>query len=179
MTIFSLASFRELMIKCDRECEQLKQCATHPEYDFILMNIVFGINHLFDWYLKDTEIEETRIQECLKLFSPYGSIDEVSKEFRRLYKLLPEFPEVDSNQEIIRKLCNKAKHFKKVGIERQGKNYTSTFGASLMQFGGERAVFGGFNHYLYFVEIGNTDVNLAELVSSQLNKWKEFTGCSV
>lgn len=179
MTIFSLASYKELLFKCECEIQILSNCKKHPDYDFTLFNIVIGLNHVFEWFLKDDNIDRDKKVLCISKFNPYASCQEVSGDFNDLYRSLNVFPDPDPYQEVIRKLCNKAKHFKKrTSIEQQDKHYTSIWGAQHMQFNGERADYGGFNHYLYFVSIDGVDINLADIVNTQFKKWIEFSECA-
>ena len=179
MSLLSLSSYNDLLQKCSRELCGLKKCESHPEYDFILFNIVLGMNHLFEWYLKEKSVERTNKLDCIKRFNPFSSPYDVSSDFKSLYRELDSFPNTNQYQEVIRKLCNKAKHFKQSSIEKQSKNYTAVFGAEYMQCGNPDAACGGFDHYIYSVEIDGSDKDLEKRVSSLLDSWNSVVETDV
>lgn len=176
--IFSLDCASDLLAKCRKEIDELNQCSTHPEYDYALFNIVVGMNHLYEWYLKDREFSLERKLKCVETFNPYSSLRVVPSDLKKLdenlYAKCASFPKLDVNQVAIRGLCNKAKHCKTEPQEVQIKNYTSVVGAKHMQAGEPEAECGGFDHYIYIVEIDGIDENLEELVKTQLKKWLPF-----
>jgi len=176
VSILSMNSYTDLLKKCIWENNQLRNCSTHPEYDYILLNIIFAMNHIFEWYLKDIELSDGKKLECIKLFNPYSETD-YPCEFKTLYKKLVDYPNVNEYQKTIRLLCNKAKHFKTAIIERQEKHFISSFGNS--RFSENGSSFGSFDHYSYFVEINSNNVDLLKLISSQLSKWEEFVKINV
>ena len=132
------------------------------------------MNHIFEWYLKENKISTELKLKCIQKFNPFSTPYDVSGDFKQFYRQFNDFPQLNLYQETIRKLCNKAKHFKKQEIERQGKNYTAVCGGENMQCGNPKAVCGGFDHYLYSVEIEGRDTDLAQVVSVQLNNWSSF-----
>ena len=174
MSILSLNSYIDLFNKCRQEFDQLNNCSSHPEYDFILFNIIMGMNHIYEWFLKEKIIEESRKLKCVREFNPFTSPYDVSGDFKQLYRKLSNFPKTNKNQEVIRKLCNKAKHFKKTEIETQGKNLTAVAGAAHMQCGEPNAVAGAFDHYTYSVDINGENVNLEILIKSHIENWGNF-----
>ena len=112
--------------------------------------------------------------ECIETFNPFNSPYDVSGDFKQLYRELKDFPKPDLYQVTIRKLCNKAKHFKINKIEQQDKNYTAICGGVNMQCGNPNAACGAFDHYLYYVEIEGKDINLSNILSAQIEKWTAF-----
>ncbi|WP_429236140.1 hypothetical protein [Aeromonas salmonicida] len=174
MSIFSLENYQHLLQKCQCEYKLLKGCESHPEYDFLLFNLVVSLNHLFDWFLKENSISEHTKSKCIIKFNPFISLDDIPSDFKGYYKKLNAFPPLNEFQEVIRKLCNKAKHFKKKTIESQGKNYTCGAGDDSVECGNPEIVCGTFNHYLYFVEISGEDINLEALISKHLIDWECF-----
>ncbi len=171
MSILSLNSYVDLLEKCNWEHDQLRNCSTHPEHDFILFNIILAMNHLFEWFLKESEISNDAKLECIKVFNPYCKADNLH-EFKKLYDQIAAHPNVNEYQKTIRMLCNRAKHFKKKPIEKQKKNFTSSFGN--VRFSKTGTSWGGFDHYLYVVEINNKEIDLSELISIQLGHWNSF-----
>jgi hypothetical protein len=175
MTLLSLSSYRDLLYKCEFELENMQNCSTHPDYDFSLFNIVLGLNHLFEWYLKEDALTEDQKINCIKRFNPFQSLDNVPREFKGFYNKVDNFPQTNSYQALIRKLCNKAKHFKKTLIEKQDKNYTVTCGSPLATCGNIEAVSGGFDHYIYTIEVDGSDIDLQQVISSLIVSWREFS----
>ena len=174
MSILSLDSYQNLLQKCEYEYRSLQQCKSHPEYDFLLFNLVVGLNHLFEWFLKEKSTSEYAKSKCIETFNPFVSPYDVSGDFKKDYKKIDEFPPLNETQEVIRKLCNKAKHFKKQNIESQGKNYTCVAGDDSMECGNPEADSGAFDHYVYFVEINGEDRDLEILIGKHLLDWKVF-----
>lgn len=76
-------------------------------------NIILSMNHLFEWFLKDENVPQDKKMGCIKIFNPYRTEDNVSRDFKSIYSQLDDFPEVNRSQELIRELCDKAKHLKK------------------------------------------------------------------
>ena len=102
------------------------------------------------------------------VFNPYYNIDDVSKDFRSLYHELPSFPTPNKEQLVIRKLCNKAKHFRRTEIEKQEKNDISVTG--VMECGDHLGAY----HYIYTVEIEGNDELLNEVLKVNLARWDKF-----
>ena len=70
MSILSLDSYQNLLQKCEYEYNSLQQCKSHPEYDFLLFNLVVGLNHLFEWFLKEKSTSEYAKSKCIETFNP-------------------------------------------------------------------------------------------------------------
>ena len=172
--ILTLNSYETLLEKCRRENAELQVCNLHPDYDFLLFNIILSMNHLFEWFLKDENVPQDKKMGCIKIFNPYRTEDNVSRDFKSIYSQLDDFPEVNRSQELIRELCNKAKHFKKKNVEVQDGNYIVECGNESMECGNPDTVCGGFDHYIYFVEVDGDQKNLEVLISSLINKWSDF-----
>ncbi len=174
MSLLSLTSYKELLNKCKKELSELELCSVHPDYDYTLFNIVLSLNHLFEWYLKDKDVVDTRKNECISLLNPFNDLTKVSYDFKELYDSLKTFPKTNKYQEVIRLLCNKAKHFKKRNLEKQEKHYTSVCGSPTMAAGGEFAYCGAYDHYLYYVEIKGQDIDLITIINTLINTWIDF-----
>ncbi|GIU09318.1 MULTISPECIES: hypothetical protein [unclassified Shewanella] len=172
MSLLSLNSYVSLIDKCEVELQQLQNCSEHPTYDYLLFNVVFGLSHLYEWYLKDDDISPEQKLACIRKFNPYrenGRLGDLNKYYSKM-----EFPDVCVYQEIVRKLCNKAKHFKKVQIERQERNYTVSCGSPNAVCGNPEATCGAFDHYLYVVDVEGVDTDLYKLVRELFQDWKQF-----
>ncbi len=174
MGILTLNSYEILLDKCRRELIELQGCNLHPNYDFLLFNIILSMNHLFEWFLKDENVPQDKKMGCINMFNPYRTKNNVSKDFLCIYGQLDDFPKVNRSQELIRELCNKAKHFIKKNIEVQDRNYIVECGDESMECGNPDAVCGGFDHYIYFVEVDGDQKNLEVLMACLINRWSDF-----
>ncbi len=168
MSIFSLNQYNDLYDKCALELNMLENSRSHPEYDYLLFNIVLGENHLFEWFIKDKKVSKPIKLECIKVFNPFSSPYDVSEDFKSLYRELPSFPTPNKEQLVIRQLCNKAKHFKRTEIEKQEKNDISV--AGVMECGDHLGAY----LYVYTVEIEGNDEFLNEVLKVNLARWDKF-----
>lgn len=174
MTVLSIADFSDLFQKCQHEIKQLKECTEHPEHDYLIFNLVIGMNHVFEWLLKDDKAGINTKTQCISKFNPYQLISDVPNEFRDLYNGIKPFPATNRNQEIIRKLCNKAKHFSIKPTVNQTRNFTCGAGQPDMQCGEPLAMSGAFQHYNYFVELDGKEVNVKTILGVQIDDWSKF-----
>jgi len=170
--MLSLDRATDLLEKCEYNIGRLFLCESHPEYDYAMFDAVLSLNHLFEWFLKDKTILEPKRLECIKLFNPFQSYNEVSGDFKKLYTKLNIFPEANNFQYNIRLLCNKAKHFKKTTIETQERNTLSVAGN--MYAGNANAVAGYFKRYKYSIDINGSIEDLQELMEKLILQWSEF-----
>jgi hypothetical protein len=174
MSLLSLDNYHLLLKKCEQELIELEVCSSHPQYDYLLFNVVFGMNHLFEWYLQDKSIKTSDKAACVRQFNPFSKGDNIPHELKTYYDALKDFPKTSAYQETVRKLCNKAKHFKKIKIEKQGKNYTALWGSSTAEFGHTETEFGAFDHYLYSININGQDVDLYQMLKELHQDWVLF-----
>jgi len=98
---------------------------------------------------------------------------DVSGDFKNLYRKLPDFPERNNEQYVIRQLCNKAKHFKKTEIEKQERNDISVTG--VMECGDRLGAY----HYIYTVENEGKDELLTKVLEVNLDQWEKFINKNV
>ena len=173
MSILSLNKYNHLFDKCKLELDELMSCSQHPQYDYLIFNLVFGLNHLFEWYIKDDEVETELKSQCIRQFNPYQCYNTVSAQLKSYYSDA-DFPPTNRFQETIRKLCNNAKHFNTTAIEKQDKNYTCLAAADGMHAGELLAQAAQFDHYNYSVEIDGEDIDLVMLIEKHLSKWASF-----
>ena len=174
MSILSLNTYNHLFEKCKLELEELTSCSEHPKYDHLIFNIVFSLNHLFEWYLKDSNISDTSKLQCINKFNPFDSFQNTARGLRAFYPAESDFPETNVFQKNIKKLCNNAKHFNSTPIEKQGKNYICVAGSDFMEAGEPLAQSGQFDHYTYSVGINGIDVDLVDLLRRQISEWDRF-----
>ena len=180
MKFLSFDDHKDLLNKCLYEENKLR-CSQgkHPEYQYLIFNIVISLNHLFEWFMKNNQVIDENKKNCIKNFNPYKSSDDVNKDFMKFYDELDEFPPINEYQLLIRKLCNKAKHFNIRPIEERKKQDITCAGESSMNCGEISAVCGNFV-YSYFVHNDNgDDICIKSLISEQIVKWKIFLECNV
>lgn|GEM_PF-2626760 len=168
MTVFSFDGFRDLFEKSKYEMQMMETCRSHPDYDYLLFNVTVSVNHLFEWCIRDKNLDENIRLECVKRFNPYETPYDVPRDFHGLYKKIETFPVVNEEQLVIRQLCNKAKHFKKTNVETQSRKNISVCG--VMRCGDRLCQF----HYQYDVEISNSEKKLNVVLSEMLDKWGTF-----
>lgn len=175
MSILSFNSCSHLLEKCKKENLSLSKCKSHPEYDYLVFNLVISLNHLFEWFLKDEKINDDAKIQCIKKFNPFQE-GNVNSDFRHLYRKAIDIdsPKINQYQLVLRRLCNNAKHFKNTKIEVQNKHYTCCAGDPHMVAGSPDAVAGNFDHYSYLVEINDVQINLEEIIQVQLDNWINF-----
>lgn len=173
MAILTLNNYSLLFEKCKKEVGELQRCNLHPDYDFLMFNVILSLSHLFEWYLVDDSAPKKI--ECIKLFNPFRDIDSVPGYLKSQFKAVGDFPEKNEYQALTRELCNKAKHFKKEkDIELQERSFNVELGDDEMECGNSDADCGGFDHYIYFVELHGNKVNLELLVTSLIEEWSFF-----
>ena len=175
MAILSIVDYSALFQKCQYEIAKLTECTTHPERDYLMINLIIGLNHLFEWYLKDRKVDVSAKLLCINQFNPYKvppskEGDEISK----LYRKLQNRPNTNRNQEVIRELCNKAKHLKEKEIEVGQMNYICGMGDEHVQCGEPFALSGSFNYYNYFVDMDGKEIDLISILRTQIEEWSKF-----
>lgn len=77
-----------------------------------------------------------------------------------LYERIKEFPTTNSFQEIIRKLCNKSKHFNANKIEISKEVSSDVCGLAVCC----ASVCGGVDYYEYYIEVNDKKYNLENLM---------------
>ncbi|HFG1893491.1 TPA: hypothetical protein ACGF3M_003684, partial [Vibrio cholerae] len=174
MGFLTLNSYQGLLKKCDFEYQMLSKTKKNPEYEYHVFNLVMGLNHLFEWYLKDKQISEQKKIACIASFNPFSSDSKVSKDFKSLYSKSPVFPEVNREQEVVRHLCNNAKHFKSSVPQNAHKNFTAVMGKKSVCIGNKAAMCGSYSHFKYSVSLGDKEVDVVTLLGSLLEQWESF-----
>lgn len=181
--VFSMRSYTDLLRKCGTELDSLETCSEHPqrEYlrEYLLFNLVFGLNHTFDWFICDKSNSPDAKIDCVRRFNPYTKLKSARKGFPEIYKRFDEisFPETNAKQEAVRKICNSAKHFRVRGkrVEQSSTHYLDGCGEPNMQCGEPEALCGNF-HFQYSVSIAGKDVDLECVLSSLYKQWAKFAG---
>ncbi len=173
MSILSLNKASDLFEKCRYEINLLKMCESHPNYEFHIFNIVMGLNHLFEWFIKDKDINIEKRKACIRKFNPYDAPDKMpnDKAIKNIYKTLADFPDTNQFQLNIRKLCNKAKHCNTKAFEKNNKTYNAVCGS--IECGSSIAVCGGY-YYRYTVEINGSDQDIEEMLIYQTHEWSSY-----
>ena len=166
--IFTLNSHTELFQKCLYEYQLLTNCRTHPEYDYILFNIIASLNHLKEWFLKDDNIADNVKDECKKKFhrDTNQSIDEFQESE----------PSTNDLQYTIRLLCNNAKHFVSRNIEDfHVEDYPPVAGnPAIVCSDPPQHCCTEYLHYLYCVSIGSEQYRVDKIVEKLIDEWKTF-----
>jgi hypothetical protein len=142
---------------------------------YLVFNVLVSINHLFDWVLNNDNIPIERKERCIKLFNPYENKNEFGN-FRKYYQKINEGIEINTNQQIIKALCNNLKHFKKrnkYGDVDENKKYLAVSGNIVC--GGANAIAGYYEEYTFIVKSDNgKEIDLIELLRDAINEWEKF-----
>ncbi|MET1257642.1 hypothetical protein, partial [Aliikangiella maris] len=179
LTLLSLTDYSTLLEKCISEFEELEECSSHPKRDYLIFNIVMGMNHLFEWFLLDENVPIDLRVKCVKTFNPYAEELNPKHNLHKFYSPIAPFPSLDNNQKIIRELCNRAKHFKTKPAISQDKHFINGAGEAHMQCGEPLAVCGSFDYFNYYVEAGDVEIELTMVLKAQIDRWSEFISSNV
>lgn len=174
MGLLSLNSYNGLLEKCEYDYQMLESARRNPDYEYHVFNLVMGLNHLFEWYLKESCNSAQKKMECITRFNPFSSLDNVSGEFKSIYSKFPTFPRINVEQETIRKLCNNAKHFNSSVPHKASKHHTAVMGKKGVCLGNKSAMCGAFSHLEYTVSLGDQEINVVTLLAKLLEQWKLF-----
>jgi hypothetical protein len=168
--------YKWLFEKCLFDLTQATSSNSNPQYDYCILNLALGLNHLFDWFLNG---ENQFKIECIKIFNPYKNINHTGK-FKELYEGVKPFPEVNENQRNVRLFSNAQKHFilehKPDGFEiEEDRQILSVAGSVFMYAGNPKACAGYFERNETLIKTKNKKHVAVDVVCCQLFKeWKEF-----
>lgn len=111
---FGMRDFRDLLNKSAYDLGQLpKHQSDERLYGFCLVNLVITLSHLFDWVLSDPGLTDSAKTKCVSLFNPFSDNDEVGGDFRTIYGQVGDFPRINLNQLLVRRLSNGVKHMRR------------------------------------------------------------------
>lgn len=173
MQIFSFSNYKYLIEKAKYELNQLEKVNDNLQNEYIITNIIFTLNHIYDWFLLDENIKLEYKIKIINKFNPYDNIKNVSSSFKKYYNKTSRFPELNLFQKTIRELCNKIKHFSKKEIEYSSKIYNSLCGEMMMQCGESKAQCGAF-YFQYYVKIGEDEIIVFELLKKLIDEWNDI-----
>ncbi len=170
--IFSVLNYKDLLEKCCFELEKIKRLDSYPQYDYNLMNLIFDLNHLLEWYLKDKKESKKSKIKCVNTFNPFKSPYDVSSDFKPIFRNFNNFPTINIKQFLVRQLRNSVKHFKNNIGQKKEKNYIAVCGS-------EKAVCGSiscgeFNRFNYFIENESSSYNIESLCRELIAEWEQF-----
>jgi hypothetical protein len=174
MSHFSLGNATNLLRKCEFDIDLLRKCNSDPDFGYKLVDIVVTLNHLCEWYLKDEKVSDDKKFECLSRFNSYSLEANTPRFIRKLFARMNTPPEIDTDQRIIRQLCNGVKHFKPTISTIERPNFICLAGDSRMQCGESMAQAGNWDRQRYYVEVDGSEVDVEMLVQRQMEKWKIF-----
>lgn len=173
MQIFSFSNYKYLIEKAKYELNQLEKVNDNLQSEYIITNIIFTLNHIYDWFLLDEDIEPEYKTQIINKFNPYDNINSVNKSFIEYYLKINIFPKLNLYQKTIRDLCNKIKHSTKKEIEYSSKIYNSLCGEMMMQCGESKAQCGAF-YFQYYVKIGEDEIIVFELLKKLIDEWNNI-----
>lgn len=176
MSLCSITEPFDLVEKCRYEIDNIDNCSSQKEYDYIIFNCIITLNHLFEWYIKYEKNSDENKQKCILKFNPYEKSKNIPKDKLIIasYNEIKEFPELNEYQEAIRKLCNNTKHFnnKKIEYEVQETiNIVTNNGDSIVDNLGNSIVCFETN---YFIEINSIEIKIEKIIKVLICLWEQF-----
>lgn len=174
---FFMSSPVHLLEKIIFERQNISLENIEKENYYSIFNLIFSINHLYDWVLLNKLIDETIRIMCIKNFNPYKPEENVNSNFKSLYNKIGYFPQTNIKQKVIRDLCNNTKHFK---IEKDNKIMTETNVERISCCGniyaGDDDALADNYKYKFTISDALTQVpiNLIELCDFLIYEWDSF-----
>ena len=172
---FLLQSYRDLYFKCRYDWKQLSN-SDPSKKSYAVFNLITTLNHMFDWVVRDEDVSEGKRLLCITLFNPYKAAKSVGADFKELYEKLPELPTTNTEQYLVRSLCNKAKHLLHAPSTESVEN-TIYFGAGHpeMYCGGPKARVGYHEIIItHTVEDGGNVHDVKVVCETLMNDWQDF-----
>jgi hypothetical protein len=168
MSIFyEFNNYKDLFLKCKREIIQLKKKIDSD----ILFNMICTLNHLFEWFLEDTNIDEQSKIEAINKFNSYPTISNLNSQFNAIYKKRSTFPSLNIEQYLIRCLCNNAKHFKLI-LNTRIKKINGAYYGSSTYYGS--VYYGQKSQIKYIVEYDNKEYDVRKIIEDSIMNWESF-----
>lgn len=175
---YFMLSYWDLVAKCRFDWKQFTRAWRNAEEScYHLFNIVLSLNHLFDWILNDPDIEQGTKLLCIRQFNPYNH--EELQRARTQYSVYSHSSLVDatlstnSQQRLIRQVCNRAKHSKHTPVL---EHHTITLW--LKAFGGGRIRLGRnrrLTYPQYYVADDHGEhINLQMCCKDLIDQWMRF-----
>ena len=172
---YDIENYNDLYLKCKYDYDLLESTKGYIEYSYNLLNLIFALNHLYEWYIKDKDIPNEKRDICIETFFPYENGENIGIEEVKKYLTEKKRPTPNTNQLLIRKVCNNSKHFLRrdndPGQEMR-KNYTACAGAGLYAGAGHGA--GEYDKYNYYLEQNDQNYDLLEILENLMAEWEKF-----
>ncbi len=171
---YDIDNYHDLYRKCKHDFDLLKSQEGNEKYSYNLMNLIFSLNHLLEWYLNDDDVSPKSKERCVKKFNPYGKdtknigIDYI----REIFKTIPR-PDTNNDQLLIRHVCNDAKHYLKKELCSKEVEMTAVAGHASMFAGGPNAC-SNFHEFVYFVTYKGEKFRIEDIITNLLDEWDEF-----
>lgn len=169
MGILSLTTPEDLLIKCKKEMSSFSPV----EYnDYQLFNVIFSLNHLYEWAYKDDAMDSQKAKKIAEHFFPFDKFSRCHCDI--LKGIISHSVKTNPNQKAIRLLSNRQKH---VNVKSntptlsQTKVTTSTAGS---MFAGGVNSNAGYSKFIYEIQLGNNTVDLVDLINSLITDWEQY-----
>ena len=181
--MYYLNDYKDLYKKCEYDLSLLKDNESSQYYNYNIFNLLCSLNHLYEWFLLDTENEVTEdIKiECIKLLLPleincYHFTNVISKLYNTIKKKKIHC-EVNPYCSLIREVCNKLKHYKSTPIIEDNIKYTYPCG-DVNDGGCGSGRYSGEHNLVPFVDIVinniTSEIPVKELCEKVLYHWTIF-----
>ena len=147
MGILSLTSPQDLLEKCEKEMSSFSSVEFN---DYQLFNVIFSLNHLYEWAYKDKNMDPQRAKIIAEHFFPFENISQCHCD--TLKKIISNDVKTNPHQMAIRLLSNKQKHFtKKPNTPALKQTKVTTAVAGSMCAGGVNA-YAGYSKFIYEIK---------------------------
>ena len=170
-----LENARNLLEKIKTERNSLNAKVLDKSFSFTIFNIAVSLNHIFEWFYKDSAQDIELRKKCIKEFNPY-EIDRDKKKYFKDYidQILVNLP-VNEKQKQIRLICNDYKHFKLAYIAKSEEKPIYLSVAGNMRAGNITSVAGYYESYSCFItDKYNNHFDLLMLFDDLITEWTKF-----
>ena len=171
---YDIENYNDLYLKCKYDYALLESTKGYIEYSYDLLNLIFSLNHLYEWYIKDKDIPNEKRDICIETFFPYENGESIGiKEVENYLK--ERKLETNTKQFLIRKVCNNTKHFLRRDNDpdqKMQKNFTACAGSGV--YAGTGRCAGEYDKYNYYLEHNDQKYDLLEILDKLMAEWEEF-----
>lgn len=168
MGILSLTTPQDLLTKCKKEMSSFSPVEFN---DYQLFNVIFSLNHLYEWAYKDEAMDSQKAKKIAEHFFPFDEFSHCHCDI--LKGIISHTVKTNPNQKAIRLLSNKQKHVNvKTNTPPLSQTKIPTAVAGRMCAGGVNS-YAGYSKFIYEIKLGNNTVDLVDLINSLINDWEQ------
>lgn len=174
--IFCFENYNQLLAKVKYERTIIDTTSENIEFDiYSIFNIILSLNHIFEWYYKDVNIDKKKRFECIEIFNNYKGKSIQKEKYKQFHSMLKIPLKINTNQLIIRQISNNLKHFKMNRIKSANKRPNYIAVAGNITCGSANAVCGYHEEYKYIAVTNSGDeYNLISIIDELIITWNNF-----